>query len=361
MENEITKDEIDNFFLAHPIYENYLGRAALICTLYFVNADTQEMQHNICECVREYVSLIGDEAKCCVSTSSSRFLLAEEGKLELMDEETIRRKQENGSSIAEFYVASHSSGKEYDSVPAKFSLRTVLLLKEAEFAFDGTPLDKEASILSAVFAPSFFLLDKQPLTFTDLVLKWCNALRPLSGVAGWGVSQLSDPWLMTPSREGLARYLLQYPGLDLPCLLPCSHFIQHIASINWLTILCDELAERVGGVERLRSLGKEYPLARYAGGHIIQAGPTPQLGDREHGDVLPLYGKVHDLLRPLYPPLDELTYIANGFYDYDPQTREVNIESPKKAEQNLREFLSLWMNRYSAGVKTPPLFSLNGS
>lgn len=356
MKDTMLKDGLDNFFLLHPIYGNHLGRVALTFTLYFINGNTQEIQHNICECIREYVSLIGDEARCCVSPSSSRLLLAEDGKLELMDEETIRRKQENGSSIAEFYVASHTSGEDYDKVPAKFSLRTVLLVNDAEFAFDGTPLDKEVSTLSAVFAPSFFLLDKQPLTFADLVLKWCDALRPQSGAAGWGVSQLSDLWLVGPNKEGLARYLLQYPGLDLPSVMPTSRFVHHIASINWLTILCDELAEQIGGPESLRSLGKEYPLARYDGGHIIQAGPTPQLGDREHGDVLPQYGKVHELLRPLYPPLEELTYITDGFYDYHPQTRRVNIESAEKTERDLRTFFSFWMDRYSADVKVPPLF-----
>ena len=104
-------------------------------------------------------------------------------------------------------------------------------------------------------------------------------------------------------------------------------------------------------------------LFRYAfssfyiyGGHIIQAGPTPQLGDREHGDVLPQYGKVLELLRPLYPPLEELTYITDGFYDYHPQTRRVNIESAEKTERDLRTFFSFWMDRYSADVKVPPLF-----
>ena len=120
------------------------------------------------------------------------------------------------------------------------------------------------------------------------------------------------------------RELLRYPGLDYPALpfFPedTDTFEEAIASTNWQTILCDELAERIGGEASLRALGEGYPLSRYDGGYIIQAGPEPELGDREQGDFLPQYGKVHDLLRPLYPPLEELEYLTSDVSDYDPHT-----------------------------------------
>lgn len=39
------------------------------------------------------------------------------------------------------------------------------------------------------------------------------------------------------------------------------------------------------------------------GGHMVQAGPRPEPGDRDKGDIPRFYGKVQELLRPLSPTL----------------------------------------------------------
>ena len=160
------------------------------------------------------------------------------------------------------------------------------------------------------------------------------------------------------TRDMCVRELLRYPGLDSPVrplvfASDLDRFENNIASINWLTILCDDLAERIGGEASLRALGEGYPLSRYDGGYIIQAGPEPELGDRDEGDFLPQYGKVHDLLRPLYPPLEELDYLASHVYDINPHTLLVNPSSNSMRNS----FFESWMNRYSPdNVIIPPLF-----
>ena len=122
-----------------------------------------------------------------------------------------------------------------------------------------------------------------------------------------------------------------------------------------MTILCDELAERIGGEASLRALGEGYPLRRYDGGYIIQAGPEPELGDRDEGDFLPQYGKVHDLLRSLYPPLEKLTYLATNVFDYNPYALKVNSDCSRK--EILHKFFKSWMDRYAPdNVTIPPLF-----
>ena len=361
----VLREALDNFFVTRPLGEDHepipVARIALTCTLYFKNAHLPEVQHNVCECVRDFVSLIGEETKFCITADTSRCTLAKKRKLRIMDESMLHKIQEKGNKqLVEFLVASHDSMDEFNTMPPKFSLMTKLQIGMDDDTEDTIPLDKKVSYFSAVFAPSFFLLDKQPLTFTDLVLKWCNALRPLSGAAGWGVSQPSEEWRFLYAESLCAQELIQYPGLDKP-LRPLLRddsqpFEKHIASINWLTILCDELVERVGGVESLRSLGKEYPLARYDGGYIIQAGPKPELGNREYGEIPQYYGKVHDLLRPLYPPLEGLDDLVVSVYDFDPHTLELNEHSKEEATRRRHDFLKTWLNRYSPDVETPPLF-----
>ena len=217
----VLREALDNFFVTRPLGEDHepipVARIALTCTLYFKNAHLPEVQHNVCECVRDFVSLIGEETKFCITADTSRCTLAKKRKLRIMDESMLHKIQEKGNKPSvRFLVASHDSMDEFNTMPPKFSLMTRLQIGMGDDAKDTIPLDKKVSYFSAVFAPSFFLLDKQPLTFTDLVLKWCNALRPLSGAAGWGVSQPSEEWRFLYAESLCAQELIQYPGLDKP-------------------------------------------------------------------------------------------------------------------------------------------------
>lgn len=355
LDKEHLREALDNFLLISPAFDDLpAGRVALTCTLYFKNAHLPEVQETVCKCAKEYIALIGPEAKSSISGSPARFHLAKNGKVTPPRVSTFRKAQESGRRPeARYCVFSHASGAEFDSLPPKFSLHILLQLKE-----NILPLERTTSLFSAVFAPSFFLLDRNIEEFTALVHKWCDALRPHSGVAGWGISQQWEEMSFISTRDVCVRELLRYPGLDSPVrplvfASDLDRFENNIASINWLTILCDDLAERIGGEASLRALGEGYPLSRYDGGYIIQAGPEPELGDRDEGDFLPQYGKVHDLLRPLYPPLEELDYLASHVYDINPHTLLVNPSSNSMRNS----FFESWMNRYSPdNVIIPPLF-----
>ncbi len=262
-----------------------------------------------------------------------------------------------GATDPLYRVFSHASGAEFDSLPPTFSLYIYMQLNQ-KYVF-SLPMECMTSVFSAVFAPSFFLLDRSFEEFSALVHKWCDALRPHSGVAGWGISTHCNEMNSLTMHGSPARELLRYPGLDYPVIpfFPedTDTFEEAIASTNWLTILCDELAERIGGEASLRALGEGYPLRRYDGGYIIQAGPEPELGDRDEGDFLPQYGKVHDLLRPLYPPLEELEYLTSDVSDYDPHTFKRNGDVD--ADEMLENFFESWMDRYAPdNVTIPPLF-----
>ena len=137
-------------------------------------------------------------------------------------------------------------------------------------------------------------------------------------------------------------------------------FENHIAGINWLTVICRRFAEQVGGEKSLKALGREYPIARYDDGFIIQAGPKPELGDRKAKRIPAYYGKVHDLLRPLYPPPEELrNCLIGSVIDFDPFTKDLNRYSKEEEAQRSLDFYSRWMNRFSAGTKMLPLYKRN--
>ena len=55
------------------------GWTSFTVTLFFLNGHLPEVQHRVCDCVREYASLIGKEAKFYMSPVSSRLHLAKNG------------------------------------------------------------------------------------------------------------------------------------------------------------------------------------------------------------------------------------------------------------------------------------------
>ena len=365
-EKEILRKRLDNSGFVRPIGWNnnedmIMGWTSFTVTLFFLNGYLPETQHQVCDCVREYASLIGKEAKFYMSPVSSRLHLAKNGKSKLLTENDISKVSERGEhKTVKFLMASHETMEEYNTVPPKFSLFVSLQL-DIEDSDDEIPPERKVSVISAVFPPSFFLIDKQPLTFTDLVLKWSNALHPLSGTAGWGISQHSSQINFLVAQDAFAQELLRFPGLELPPLPTMPEdtrlFENHIAGINWLTIICRRFAEQVGGEENLRALGNEYPIARYDDGFIIQAGPKPELGDRKAKQIPSHYGKVHDLLRPLYPPPEEQRkYLIDSVIDFDPFTKDINRYSKEEQAQRSLDFYNRWMNRFSSDTKMLPLY-----
>ena len=92
-----------------------------------------------------------------------------------------------------------------------------------------------------------------------------------------------------------------------------THALAGVMTINWLTALCPQLADRLGGAGALRaSLPKPCEVTELSGGTVLlQAGPEPLAGDVNRNDRLPAYQAVARALRPVWVP-DE--YIGNMSY-----------------------------------------------
>ena len=145
-----------------------------------------------------------------------------------------------------------------------------------------------------------------PPTLAD---NWEELLTLLAGMAGpfpfrYGTVGFSLCWnevsvdrdIEVPKLIG-AR-LKRYPGFNVGT--PRELCDQDLPPVNWLTLLGPELLRKLGGITKVRrafSDDKAISVMPLADGALIRAGESPQLGDRNRRDDLPLYRKVGSFLK----------------------------------------------------------------
>ena len=347
---EDIKESLDGFALPTPdsvrsdSITEILGWVGLTCILYFEGGHLPEVQAEVCECIREYVQLLEKEARSCV-TLTDRLVLAGKKGLPLPNEEQLRQWQEKGRRSASYIVSSNATREDFYIQPPKYMLDVNLQLISNDSCL---PQDKDLSYISAGFAPSLFLAGEPPVSFAELVLAWCKRLRPVSGVAGWGITRACGFPASEYVRPFIAPYLLRFPGLNLPETLSTYLFVNHISDINWLTIINEKLAARIGGPEKLRALGENIPVVEYPGGYVIQAGPRPEIGDRKQGDIPRFYGRVQELLRPLYPPREKMLHPENIVLPPDAAIGYIpsDMDTDPRNQKYMHDFLTLWLHRF---------------
>ncbi len=158
--------------------------------------------------------------------------------------------------------------------------------------------------------------------FVADVVAACAALRPLHGVAGPGV-QFDRIYGSTTAYALSFPLAARFPGLH--CGLDRMFAIEmqvdrstadalKIFTINWLTVLSDAVIDSVPGVRAaLAALPDSCPRHTYPGGMVVQAGPVPQLGDKNRGLVLDDYRRVAAATAPL-----RFESYGLGIFDVEP-------------------------------------------
>ena len=99
---------------------------------------------------------------------------------------------------------------------------------------------------------------------------------------------------------------MQHPGLDISNVITDSVALQQeaIKGVNWLTVLSEEFADRIGGRAALtEALPHPIEVIPVKAGLILKAGPEPGAGDLDSGDILPEYRAVYQIVSPLQEPL----------------------------------------------------------
>ena len=169
----------------------------------------------------------------------------------------------------------------------------------------------------------------------DCVLAWAKRLRPVHGLAGFSVILDIGIGEYNQSTYYVYPSLQEYVGLDIQVPSGFTHrakgVFNRIKSVNWLTVLGDEILGSLGGLAAAKSaLEPDCTLHPYPGGVVIQAGPYPLLGHPKEDamKILMPYRKVARFTKPV------------RFMDYKGSLFQVE-EPMNAAEEALK-----WVSRF---------------
>ncbi len=152
--------------------------------------------------------------------------------------------------------------------------------------------------------PVEYMLD-DPQRFVGLAKSMVSHLKFVSGNAGFSVNMRPDSGV--DREEGSHIYMLsrRFDGLDLGAPWDSAFYAIHgLRTINWLTFVGDGLAERMKGRDGVKAaLPQGIPVTDLDHGLMIQAGPTPILGDVNLQEDMSDYYRIGRALKPLAFPI----------------------------------------------------------
>jgi hypothetical protein len=169
------------------------------------------------------------------------------------------------------------------------------------FALSATPGKGYARVILPVS------VSEEP-RLVEQILALGNTIPFDSGQAGYAVNWNHlgrDKSEVLDAMSGLTRY----PGLDLSHASATKVVVtKGLKGVNWFTFVGPAYVDQLGGTTKLRrALGKNAVVHELNHGVAIQAGPTPELGDTNRRDNLPIYHEVGRVLAPVrarpHPPI----------------------------------------------------------
>jgi hypothetical protein len=274
-------------------------RPGLILTVFFANGSTPTGKQAIFDLVERFFSLYGDKirGKTYTGKSDEKYTRYRPGNLETYKKKIL----ELGTSYA-FELHFSSAETMYDPAEYYIKVMTSHSLREERFS--------DMSYLK-IALPWRVLEDAEQLgRFHEFKHQICESLHVLHGYAGISPIMPYDFDNYVAFEYDLAKH---FCGLEID-----THGFsggrelknKYIKGVNWITVVGDELAAKIGGreaiVQQLDLPG--ITITPYDGGLIIQAGDYPSLGAPDEG-LPPLYVAVNRVLKPLrIPEPDSLHY-----------------------------------------------------
>lgn len=134
----------------------------------------------------------------------------------------------------------------------------------------------------------------------ELARDLCSLFPFQSGHAGFSFE--CSRYSTRPSHTHAWEKSMRHRGIDIARWPQDGHAVGQDAlkGVGWLTILCTDFVEQLGGLQELRaSLLKDVEIVDVPGGVILKAGPLPMFGDTNQRDDLPLYRDVYRVVAPL--------------------------------------------------------------
>lgn len=271
------------------------SRVGFAIELYFLGGETAATRLALCGMLRDYHALFGDELSHFLKMSGSRLTtISGTGYLDYYEEK------------ARSMAADEPMDAMIYGYPGKIVVDEPTPLSISFTATGPEPLSPLGRSMISAYFPAAFVAARGSQMLLDLTKRWAAAVATVHGGAGY--SLLFEHGIFaggSMAAETVLPALKRFPGLDFSDPL---HFEvesdlgdgRQIKSINWLTVVDDEIAERLGGADSLAArLGLTCPILPYDGGLILQAGGEPQLGDADCGLVPDDYRRVAQALKPV--------------------------------------------------------------
>jgi hypothetical protein len=176
-----------------------------------------------------------------------------------------------------------------------------------------------------------------PEAWLAFVLEAATRASFLFGTSGFAMV-LPPRWrVATNLAHVVAAIVARYHGLDfLDLFSPRLEALDGIITVNWLTLVHDELLAKLGGRAVVRAaLSEVIHIHELPYGLLFRAGPKPVSGDVNGPDELGPYREVARALRPIF---------TNGRPSY----------GHFRGFPGLLDNTEAWRNRFFEGVQWPP-------
>ncbi len=257
----------------------------MMFTFYLQKTHEKSVRRKMAECLEEYRTMAAGKLKWYLPPPGGQYRAVKKGRpVSLVEDLEKKYTPQKG------YCWVFSGGDSYEDA-APYGVEMMSLAD-----YGGDDIGYVSGNL-----PMAWIEQNGPGSFQKLVHKWCAKLNPFHGYAGLGVIQSIDYDANRRTKLIILPYAMRFPGLEVENSASLSwHLTQKIKGVNWLTVLCDDFINQLGGREKLKeTLGEEFPFFDYQGGSIIQAGPTPQIGDVNRNIIPEHYQKLSKVLKPI--------------------------------------------------------------
>ena len=279
---EFNFEEIDKQLVVTDAEGRVVVQISLLCTFYFDGADSPKVREAVASCFEEYIAVCGTHLRWVKHPKNLRMYKADDPKVP-SPRDWLRQLAEG-----EEWEFMYHGGRDADEA-SSFQVSAL-----------GSPdAEGDLSYFQASLPVNWYA--KNAGSFTDLSLKFCELLTPVSGYGGLGIVQSPNGILEAEYEPQVYALAQRFPGLEVD--YPFSHVLhlrEGIKGVNWLTFLGGGWLAELGGLEHLREqAGEDFTFYEVGGGVLIRAGQRPQMGDRERGSVPRHYARLSNILRPV--------------------------------------------------------------
>ncbi|WP_320534470.1 type VI immunity family protein [Robbsia andropogonis] len=257
------------------------AKFGLGCELYFSEQDSAVARERVKNFLLDYQATFPERVNEFLPMDTRRTVKIRNDLVSKLDAEFKKHPPEAGYSTA-LYGAVDVGLPSDDVAPYKGSVLA------------GRPDDARLSFVKAympVCDDDSYLHNETLLAGT---LRWCAICKPKHGTGGFTFIFASG---MAQNTKYALQMMKRFPGFDfidgVDFTREAGTVHNRIKSINWLTVLGDELVSELGGIGPMRgALEPVCKVHEYPGGVVIQAGEAPQLGDIATNNIPEAYRMV---------------------------------------------------------------------